>query len=244
MTNGKDVQDYILSRKKGKRKATVWKRCRESSSLVLTGGAIVRNGYGSLIVGPGTDNMLEATSQFKQVDGIIGNGRAILFDTKEDVLYSVHFAKEIRRYFREEYTERSHKPLMNAEASGKIVIMNLKPKKILPERGMGGFHSETTTEVGSDIRINRPSKRRKRIRNFASKASHVRDFGDILLSWKEILAMSFKDIYEAMKPLDLEYYTVVTPFYDQSAWSYVQLKNGKVNPHEPVLERLLDEKII
>jgi len=187
--------------------------------------------------------MLEATYQFPgQVNGIIGNGRAILFDTRENVLYSVHFPNEVGRYFKEKYTKRSHEPLMSAESSGRIVIMNLKPRKI--ERGMGSFHSETTTEVGADIRINQPSKRRKRIRNFASKASHVRVFSDVLLGWKENMAMGFEDVYEAMKPLGLDYYTVVTPFYDQTAWNYVLLKNGKVNPHEPVLGKLLDEKII
>lgn len=243
MINEKSVQDYIFSKTKGKRKTTVWNRCRESNSLILTGGAIIRNGYATLIVGPGTDNLLEATYQFPdQVDGIIGNGRAILFGAKENVLYSVHFPEEVRSYFREKYTERTHKPLMSAQDSGKIVIMNLKPRKI--EKGMGIFHSVVSLEVGKDIEVNLPSKSRKRIRNFASKASYVREFGDIFLSWKERMAMSFEDVYETMKPLSLDYYTVVTPFYDYTAWNFVQLKNGRVNPHEPVLGKLLDEKII
>ncbi len=232
MTTGKDVQNYVLSDKRMKRKTTIWDMCKQSSSLLLTGGAVVRDGYATLITGSGTDNILEATCQYKnQVNGVIGNGRSILFDTRERILYSMHFPEEVKRYFNEEYTKRCHKPLTSAESNSKIIIMNLKPNFIFEN------------EVGKNIKINQPSKRRKRIRNFASKASHVRE-DDILLSWKETMPMSFEDIYKQMKQLGMNYYTVVTPIYDKGAGSYVLLNQGYVNPHEPVLEKLLSEKVI
>jgi hypothetical protein len=230
MTTGKDVQNYVLSDKRMKRKTTIWDMCKQSSSLLLTGGAVVRDGYATLITGSGTDNVLEATCQYpNQVDGIIGNGRSILFDARERILYNMHFSEEVEHYFKEEYTKRCHKPLMSAESSNRIIIMNLE------------FIVES--EVGKNIKINQPSKRRKRIRNFASKASHVRE-GDILLSWKETIPMSFEYIYKQMKQLGMNYYTVVTPIYDRGAGSYVLLNQGYVNPHEPVLEKLLSEKVI
>jgi len=48
MISGKNVQDYILSDREENDKTTIWDMCRQSGSLFLTGGAIVRNNYATL----------------------------------------------------------------------------------------------------------------------------------------------------------------------------------------------------
>lgn len=245
MTRGKDIQDYILSGEY-KEKETIWNMCKQSDSLVLTGGAIVRKGYATLIVGPGTDNMLEATSQFtEKVDGIIGNGRAILFDIGEKILYTVHSPSEVRKYFQEFHTKRHHKPRKKSKISGKVIIMNLEIGEWKDSSGRKHYEHITERETGKGIRINSPSKSRKKIRNFAKKACHV--IGDISLSWKEKIPMSFDDIYEQMKQADMSYCTVVTPFYPCAPLRYEYFKYegvGFLNPHEIILKKLLEEKII
>ncbi len=239
MISYKDVQNYILFNRRMKKRETIWNICRQSDSLLLTGGAIVNNGYATLIAGPGTDNLLEATYQFPEIDGIIGNGRSILFDTKEEILYSTHFPDEIAHYFKEKFTKRHHKPLMRAKSNNKIIIMNLETNN-----GNSECSLVEETEVGKNIRISQPSKKRRKIRNFASKACHVRE-NDLFLLWKEKIPMGYRDIYEHMKDADMIYYTVTTPLYvGRTALMYIELKNGKINPHEHALEKLLDEKII
>jgi hypothetical protein len=86
MITGNDVQQFMLSRGR-KSESDILGMCRNSGSLLFTGGALVRDGYATVVVGPGTDNILEATYEFPdQFDGIISNGRAVLFDTREKTL--------------------------------------------------------------------------------------------------------------------------------------------------------------
>lgn len=220
-----EIQDYILGGRRSKLK--VWDMCRQADCLLFTGGAIVKDDKATLIVGSGTDNMLEATSQFDL--SVIGTGRAILFDTKEKMVYSIHSPKEIRQHFKEKYNERLHNPVMSTESSGLALIMVID--------GM-------EREIGKNIDVREPSTKRKRAKNFASKACHVRDI-DVYLDWKEMMPMSYSEIYEGMNR-DMIYQTVVTPFYREGSVNYVMLRSGtgKENPHGPILDKLLEEGVL
>ena len=236
MTTGEDVQQLMLSRGR-KSESDILEMCRSSGSLLFTGGALVRNDYATLVVGPGTDNILEATYEFpEQFEGIIGNGRAVIFDTREKMLYSVHSDWEMKRYYCESINKRKHNLIKSAKSDGSAIIMNLKPSEKTK------FEFADRNEIGEQIVINMPSKRRKRIRNFASKAAHVRGL-DICLSWKETMPMTFDEIYYGMKDLDMSYTTVVTPYYLGAAYNYVFLspKHKNVNPQAPVLEKIVKE---
>jgi hypothetical protein len=117
--------------------------------------------------------------------------------------------------------------------------MNLKPSEKTK------FEFADCCEIGEHIVINGPSQRRKRIRNFASKAAHVRNL-DLYLTWKERIPMSFDEIYDGMKKLGMNYSTVVTPYYLGAAYNYVLLKpeHNSVNPQVPVLEKIIEAEIL
>jgi len=238
MVTGKDTQEYILSGER--KKEDVWKMCRKSGSILMTGGAIVKDGKATLIGGPGSDNLLEASSQFPQLDGIIGNGRSILFDTKQKTLYSVHAPEEASDYYRESVTKRDHNYVSNAKSSGKAIVLNLA------EGGNTKYHHKREGEIGKGIVIEPSSKKMKKVRNFASKVSHFRN-DDIALDWKEEIPMSYDEIYQALRNLDMEYCSVVTPFYSNINVAYIfcMLKDkDAVNPHAPILEKILEAKIL
>jgi hypothetical protein len=238
MVTGKDVQDCIMPDDE-KDKENIWDLCRRSGSILLTGGAIVNDGKATLVVGSGTDNLLEATYEFPNIDGIIGDGRSIIFDTKQNTLYSVHSDDEVRFYFAEDYSKRQHKPIMSSAASKDVIILNLNPST------NGKYPFEFSDVKGESIDVRSPSKNRKSMRNFASKASHVRQ-DDIYLMNKETIPMEFEEIYKGVMPLGMNYHRVNSPFFNGCALSYVLLgpRHNLANSHVPILKKVIEAKIL
>jgi hypothetical protein len=238
MVTGKDVQDCMMPDDE-KDKDHIWDLCRRSGSILLTGGAIVKDGKATLVVGSGSDNLLEAAYQFPSIDGTIGDGRSIIFDTIQNTLYSVHSDDEVRFYFAEDYSKRPHRPIASSLAAKDVIILDLKL------RNDGEFPFLCSEVPGQSVDVCPPSNNRKAVRNFSRKASHVR-LEDLYLLQKETIPMDHAEIYNAVKEIGMMYHNIKSPFFNKCAWSYVMLgpKHNYTNSHAPILEKIMEAKIL
>jgi len=212
----------------------------EQGCVLIQAGAFVKKGKGVMMVGSGTIDMMESFSRFPDVDGIMSNGKGIILDPTNRMLYPVHTEKEIGYCYKTYLTERKIPVIPEAELSDLAVIhRSFKNQedfqKLREKRGFSGNEY-----------LRGPLPPSNRLKGyFLDMACHIDDIDLRRPGYyrKELKTSKREEVKKALDKVDPRFLLGYTTWFDGDNYVIVgqDLALGKVNPFDRMAQLVNEE---